>query len=152
MQVLLLKDVAGLGRAGDIKEVAGGYAQNLLLPRKLAVPLSEGAKKQAESLQEAAERKRARKQTEAKALASRIEGQVLVFKARAGEGDRLYGSITNSDVAERLSQALGTEIERRLVELEHPIKSLGEHAAAVKVSSGVSAKVRVIVERAKEEA
>jgi large subunit ribosomal protein L9 len=152
VQVLLLKDVAGLGHAGDIKEVAGGYAQNLLLPRKLAVPVTEGSKKQAESIHQAAERKRARKQTEAKALAARLEGQVLVFKARAGEGDRLYGSITSADIAERLSQALGIEIERRLVDLEHPIKSVGDHEVTVKVSSGVAARVRVVVERAKEEA
>src|SRR5512142_1755305 len=107
MQVMLLKDVAGLGHAGDIKHVAGGYAQNFLFPRNLAVPASEGAQKQAKILHEAAERRRDRKASEAKETASRINGQEVVFTARAGEGDRLYGSITNQDVAEKLQAQTG---------------------------------------------
>ena len=84
MQVMLLKDVAGVGHAGDIKNVAGGYAQNFLFARKLAIPVSEGALKQAKILQQSAERKRDRKASESKETAARVDGQEVVFSARAG--------------------------------------------------------------------
>ncbi|HEX9117932.1 MAG TPA: 50S ribosomal protein L9 [Anaerolineae bacterium] len=148
MQVMLLKDVPGLGHAGDIKNVAGGYAQNYLYPRNLAVAASEGAQKQAKILQDSAQRKRDRKASEAKETAARLAGQEVVFLARAGEGDRLYGSITSQDVAEKLQAATGIEIDRRFVELEHPIKTLGEHNVSVKFGAGAVANVRVRVERA----
>jgi len=152
MQVLLLKDVEGLGRAGDIKHASGGYAQNYLIPNKLAVPATDGAMKQARSIQDAAKRRTDRKLTEAKALAGRIDGQTLTFQMRAGEGDRLYGSVTNTDVAEKLSRVASAEIDRRWVDIPHPIKTLGRHAVTVKLGSGVSAQVAVLVERAAEEA
>jgi len=151
MQVLLLKNVEGLGHAGDIKEVAGGYANNYLIPRKLAVVATEGAQKQAKVLRDAAQRQQDRKLTEAKSIAAKVDGQVLNFKVRAGEGDRLYGSVTNADVAEALAQVTGLEIDRRHVELEHSIKTLGQHEVTVKLGSGVSAVVQVVVERAEEE-
>jgi large subunit ribosomal protein L9 len=150
MLVLLLKDVAGIGHAGDIKDVSGGHAKNYLFPKNLAVPASEGAQKQAESLREAAERRRDRKHAEAKGLATKIDGQVLTFKVRAGEGDRLYGSVTNGEIAEELSRVAKTEIERRQIELEHGIKSLGSHSVQVKIASGVAATITVNVERAEE--
>jgi large subunit ribosomal protein L9 len=147
MQVLLLKDVKGLGRAGDIKEAAGGYAHNYLFPNKLAQPLTDGAVKQAHEIQDAAARKKERKALEAKALADRVNGQVITFKARTGEGERLYGSITNADVATALSKAIGHEVDRRYVEIEHPIKTLGQHIVTVKIASGLAARVTVVVER-----
>jgi len=147
MQVLLLKDVAGIGHAGDIKEVSGGHAKNYLFPKKLAVPASEGAQKQAQSLREAGERRRDRKLTEAKAQASKLDGQLLTFKVLAGEGDRMYGSVTTAEIAEALSKVAKTEIDRRQIELEHPIKSLGQHSVPVKVASGVTATIVVNVER-----
>src|SRR5512142_1106487 len=132
MQVMLLKDVAGLGHAGDIKNVAAGYAQNFLFPRRLAIVATEGAQKQAKSLHEAAERRQVRKASEARETAARLDGQEVTFAARAGEGDRLYGSITSQEVAEKLQAQTGVAIDRRYVELEHPIKTLGEHAVSVK--------------------
>ncbi len=152
MQVLLLKDVKGLGEAGDIKEVAGGYARNYLLAQKLATPVTEGALKQAQSLREAAARRRERKLTEAKAIAAKLDGTMLHFSVRAGEGDRLYGSVTSGDVAEALTQATGIEIDRRIVDLEHPIKALGEHDVIVKLGAGIAAKIHAIVERSEEPA
>jgi large subunit ribosomal protein L9 len=150
MLVLLLKDVAGIGHAGDIKDVSGGHAKNYLFPKKLAVPASEGAQKQALSMREAAERRRDRKLIEAKALATKIDGQVLTFAVRAGEGERLYGSVTNGEIAEALSKVAQIDIERRQIELEHAIKSLGSHSVQVKVASGVTATIVVNVERATE--
>ena len=150
MQVMLLKDVPGLGQAGDIKHVAGGYAQNYLFVRKLALPATGGAIQQAKVLQQAAERRRERKTKQTKELAARLDGQEVVFSARAGEGDRLYGSITNQDVAEKLQAKTGVEVDRRFVELEHPIKSLGEHQVTIKFGAAAVANVRVRVERAEE--
>jgi len=151
MRVLFLKDVEGVGRAGDVKDVNGGYAKNYLLLRRLAVPATEGALKQAQALKEAAKGKSERKLTEAQSLASKIEGQVVLFRMRAGEGDRLYGSVTNTDVAEALSRSIGMEVDRRHVDLEHSIKALGEHPVTVKLGSGLNATVRVIVEKSEED-
>jgi large subunit ribosomal protein L9 len=147
---MLLKDVPGLGHAGDIKHVAGGYAQNYLFLRNLALPATQGAVRQAKELQASAERRRERKANEAKELAARLDGQEVIFSARAGEGDRLYGSVTNQDVAEKLQAQTGVEVDRRFVELEHPIKSLGEHQVTVKFGGDAVANVRVRVERAEE--
>ncbi len=88
---------------------------------------------------------------EAKALAARLDGQVLTFKARAGEGDRLYGSITGHDIAEALQRATGTEVDRRYLEIEHPIKSLGEHDVLLRLGAGATATLKVRVERSTEE-
>jgi large subunit ribosomal protein L9 len=150
MQVLLLRDVEGLGHAGDIKDVPGGYAKNFLLPRKLAVQATEGAARQAEELKAAADRRRDRKLTEAKTLAGKMAGVTLNFKVRAGEGDKLYGSVTSAEVADALSKSLGQDVDRKHIELEHAIKSLGPHDVAVKLDSGVHATVKVNVERADE--
>ncbi len=150
MRVLLLKDVKGLGHAGEIKDVAGGHAQNYLFPNKLAQPVTEGAVKQVQHLKEAVASKQERKATEAKTLASRLDGQTITFKARSGEGERLYGSITNADVAEALSKAIGHPVDRKLVEIPHPIKTLGQHRATVKVGPGLVANVLVFVDRAAE--
>lgn len=152
MQVLLTKNVDGLGRAGEIKEVAGGYAHNFLFARKLAVPVSEGALKQAEVVKEADVRRKERRATEAKTLADRLDGKVVVFHARAGDGDRLYGSITNADIADQLSRQVGQPVDRRLIELEHPVKTLGEHRLTIKIAAGASATVYVRVDRAAEAA
>jgi large subunit ribosomal protein L9 len=147
MQVLLLKDVKGFGHAGDIKEVAGGYALNYLIPNKLAQQVTEGAVKQSKDLRDAAVRKNERKTQEAKSLANKLDGQVLTFKVRTGEGERLYGSITSADIVEALSKATGIEVERKYVELEHPIKTLGAHPITLKIASGLTATVTAIVER-----
>lgn len=147
MRVLLLKDVKGLGQAGDIKEVAGGYAANYLFPHRLAQPVSEGAIKAAQQEKEAVARKQERKVTEAKTLAARLDGQTVILKARSGEGDRLYGSITSADIAEALSAATGVVVERKYVALDHPIKTLGHHPVVLKLGSGLTATITAVVER-----
>ncbi len=150
MQVLLIKNVDGLGRAGDVKEVSGGYAYNFLFPRKLAVPASESALKQAEAAKEAEARRRERQANQARRLVEELDGKTIVFRARAGEGERLYGSITNADIAEELSRLVGRPVERRMIELEHPIKTLGEHTLTLRIAPGTVATVYVRVERAAE--
>ncbi len=150
MRVLLLKDVKGLGRAGEVKEAAGGYAQNYLFPNKLAQPVTEGTIKQVQHVKEAIASKQERRAAEAKNLAARLDGQMITFKARSGEGERLYGSITNADIAVALSKTIGQPVDRKLVEIPHPIKTLGQHRATVKVGPGLVANVLIFVERAAE--
>ena len=150
MRVLLLKDVKGLGKAGDVKEVAGGYATNYLLPNKLAQPVTEGSVKAVEQAKDAEKRRLERKANEAKSLAAKLNGQTVVLKARSGEGDRLYGSITSQDVADALAKSTGLPVEKRFLELEHPIKSLGHHSVTLKLGGGLTATISVVVERSKE--
>jgi large subunit ribosomal protein L9 len=150
MRVLLTKNVDGLGRAGEIKDVAGGYAHNFLFQRKLAVPVTEGAVKQAEVTKDTEARRKERLANQAKTLVGELDGKTVIFHARAGDGERLYGSITNADIAEQLGRLVGHDVERRFIELEHPIKTLGEHKVTVKIAAGAAATVYVRVERSIE--
>lgn len=147
MKVLLLQDVPELGNAGNIFSVAGGYARNYLMPRKLAVIASKGALKQAEEIKEAALRRRARERANAEAQAQLIKGQKLLFAANAGENERLYGSVTSADVAERLSAAVGFEVDRRKIQLEHALRDLGIYELTVRLMPEVAATFKVAVVR-----
>lgn len=147
MQVLLLQDVERLGEAGDIKRVADGYARNYLFPRGLAVLATPGAIKEAELHRAAAARREVKALTEAQALAQVLDGMTVTFQARAGEQDRLYGSITNVAIAEALSEKAGQEVDRRKIELEEPLKELGTHAVTIRLAPEAEAKVSVVVER-----
>jgi large subunit ribosomal protein L9 len=145
MEVLLLKDVEDLGEAGEIKRVADGYARNYLVPRGLAVRATPGAIKQAEKQRQASSRRQAKELSEAQALA--LDGVSVTFQARAGESDRLYGSITNVNIAEALEEKLGQEVDRRKIEMEEPLKELGTHAITIRLAPGAEAKVTVVIER-----
>ena len=147
MEVLLLKDVEDFGEAGEIKKVADGYARNYLVPRGLAVRATPGAIKQAEKERQAAARRQAKELTEAQALAQALDGVSVSFQARAGESDRLYGSITNVNIAEALEEKIGQEVDRRKIEMEEPLKELGTHAITVRLAPGAEAKVTVVIER-----
>jgi large subunit ribosomal protein L9 len=146
MQVLLLKNVPGVGSAGEIKKVADGYARNYLFPNKLAVPATEGAVKQAETIKQAAARREAKTLAEAQELAKMLGQTTLTFYAKAGEGDRLFGSITSADIAEKLAEKQ-INVDKRKIELPNPIKALGERKVAIKVHPEVTAEVTVVVER-----
>ena len=147
MEVLLLKNVPGLGTAGQTKKVAEGYARNHLLPRKLAVLASDSALKQAEALKQAAVRREAKTRGEAEELAALIKQTVLTFRAKAGEGDRLFGSITSGDISDALARERKIIVDKRKIELEDPIKQLGTHAVGIKLHADVTATVTVIVEK-----
>jgi large subunit ribosomal protein L9 len=147
MKILLTQDVANLGHAGEIHGVAGGYARNFLMPRGLAVLATKGALKQAEEIRQAATRRRAQERANAEAQAEIIRAQRLLFNARAGENDRLYGSVTSADVAERLAAAVGFDIDRRRITLEHGIRELGIHELEMRLMSDVVAKFTVGVAR-----
>ena len=130
MKVLLKEDVDKLGYAGEIHNVADGYGRNFLLPRGLAVLATEGVLKQAAAWRARAEARRAERRAEYEGLTDKINGMHLVFRARAGESGRLYGSVTMIDVAERLNEELGTEIDRRKFDSQ-PLRDLGEHRITI---------------------
>lgn len=147
MKVLLMQDVPSLGTAGTVYSVAGGYARNYLMPRGMAVVATKGALKQAEEIRQVGVRRRAQERANADAQAQMITGKRLIFAANAGENDRLYGSITTADIAEKLSAAVGFEVDRRRIELEHPIRDLGIHSVQIRLMPEVNVKFTVAVVR-----
>ena len=147
MEVLLLKDVEQLGEAGEIKRVSNGYARNFLIPRGLAVIATPGAVRQAELQLESEARRQAKELDEAQALAQALDGRTVTFQARAGESDRLYGSITNANIADALSEQVEQEVDRRKIEMDEPLKELGTHAVTIRLAPGAVAKVTVVIER-----
>ncbi len=145
MKILLTQDVPNLGMAGDVHTVAGGYARNYLMPRGLAVLATRGALKQADEIKQTAMRRRARERANAEAQAEVIRGQRLLFEARAGETGRLYGSVTTADIAERLEEAVGFEVDRRRIQLEHAIRDLGIYDIELRFMPEVAATFTVAV-------
>ena len=146
MKVLLTKDVQKLGTAGDVKEVNGGYGRNYLIPQGMAVLATRGQVKQAEERLAAQHKREQAARRDAEAIAARINGQTLRFTARVGELDRLYGSITSSDIAEKLAAQIGVEIDRRKVDLDEPIKRIGIYPIKVRLAAGLEPLVNVVVE------
>ena len=146
MEILLKQDVQNLGSAGDIVNVKAGFARNYLIPRGMAMPATPGLRKQASQIKQASERRRLRELKTAQDLADRISQITLKFKAMAGESGRLYGSITSSAIAEALAAELDTDVDRRHIRMDHPLRELGEHDITIHLSHGVDATFKVIVE------
>ncbi len=145
MKIILLQDVEGLGKAGDLKEVANGYARNYLLPRRLAAGATPGLIANREQ-RVAAEQRRLEKQAEAnRQLAERLAQVALTFKARVGTQGRLYGSITSQDIATALREAEDITVDRRVIDLPDPIRSLGTFTVPVRVGPQLEPKVTVNV-------
>ncbi|MGB8647603.1 MAG: 50S ribosomal protein L9 [Anaerolineae bacterium] len=147
MEVLLIKDVPGIGKAGQTKKVADGYARNYLLARHFAVVASATALKQAEKLQQASIKREAETRDDARRLADMLAQVRLSFRVKAGENDRLFGAITAGDIAEALQSEHQITIDKRKIELEQPLKELGQHRVPIKLHPEVSAAVNVLVER-----
>jgi large subunit ribosomal protein L9 len=131
MKIVLRQDVPKLGEAGTVQEVKPGFARNYLIPQGMAVLATPGEVKTAEHNAGVKARKIAKQEAQLQSLADKIAGKRLEFTVRAGEGGRLYGSITASEVAEELAKVVGEEIDRRKVILEDPIRQLGEHSVTV---------------------
>ena len=148
IDILLLKDVPKIGKAGEVKKISDGYARNYILPQKLGVVATPDAVKQVEHVKKVEEKKRADALAEAHALATKLESAILKFRAKVGEGDKLFGSITPADIAERLQSEHKVAVDKRKVELGEPIKTLGEHRITVKLHPEVSAHIAVRVEKA----
>ena len=145
MKVILTTDVPKLGKSGEMKNVADGYATNFLIPQKLAVPAAGGAFRAWQHDIASREEKRAREREEAEIATNRISSTTLTMGVKVGEGGKLYGSITSKDIADALARR-GIEIDRHKIELEEPLKSLGTYKVAVKVYSGMTSEVTVVVE------
>jgi len=145
MEVLLLKDVRRLGKAGEIKKVADGYARNYLFPHGLAVLATEASRKEVAEQTAAKARRLAREQAQAQERAQDLKDVTLQFEAKVGESGRLYGSITSTDIAERLAAQVGAEVDKRRVLLAEPIKEVGRYKVDVRLHSNVTIAVTVIV-------
>ncbi len=142
MKVIFLQDVKGQGKKGEVKEVSEGYVRNFLLPKGLAKPASDGNLKTLE-VQNASEAKRKQQEkADAQELGKKLEEMKVIVKAKAGEGGRLFGAITSKQIAEALA-AQGIKIDKRKIELEEPIRTLGVTQVPVKLHPDVKAKLNV---------
>lgn len=146
MKIILRSDVRDLGRIGDLVEVKDGYARNYLLPRSLAVAATPGNIKDYQKKIASAKEREARERAAAIALADRIRGKRVTIIHRAAEGTtRLHGSVTSQEVATALGELIGETIDRRDIDIRHPIRSLGEYQVNVKLVRGLTIPVKVLV-------
>ena len=151
MKILLIKDVFKLGRAGDVKKVADGYGRNFLIPQGLAILATPGAIKQADRIRAKAAERRTALNNELGGLAEQIAGLRLLFPAKAGETDKLYGSITTQQIADAVEEATSFTIKRQQLEVQ-PIRTLGEHTVAARLTMDLVPEFTVVVYREGEAA
>jgi len=145
MKVILRADVPSVGNKGDVLDVADGYARNYLVPRGLAMKATKGVVAQAEAMRRNRAAKEARDVDAAQTAASSLQGARIEIPARAGEGGKLFGSVTASDIAEAIQAQRGIEVDRRRVGLDEPVKELSEVEVEVKLHTDVAATVTVVV-------
>ncbi len=150
MRVVLLEDLPGKGRAGDIKEVNKGYAKNFLLPRGLAMVATPTVIKQGEARLEREKLEGSVDRDKLVELAQQIEGKEIRFKARMGVGERLFGSITAADVAEELSRAIGSVIDKKKIDMEKPLHQAGSYEIGVRLAGDLKPQITVVIEEEKE--
>ena len=146
MKVILLEDVKSLGKKGDIVNVSDGYARNYLFPRNLAQEATAQNLNSAQVKQEAAAHKKEMEKKNAQEMAKQLENKGVVIKAKCGSTGRLFGAITNAEIAEALNQQTGLELDKKKVVLANPIKELGEYTVTVKLYAGVQATIGLKVE------
>ena len=147
MKVIFLKDVPNVAKAGEAKEVNDGYARNFLIPKKLAALAQGDVQQHFEAEQRAIARRQAQAEAEMEALAKKIEGKIVTLKSKVGAKDQLYGSITNADVAEALSKLIGSEIDKRKLELAEPIRHTGTFDAVVRLTGELTPGIKVKITR-----
>ncbi|HEV8206741.1 MAG TPA: 50S ribosomal protein L9 [Acidimicrobiia bacterium] len=145
MKVVLRDDVENIGRKGDLIEVTDGFARNFLVPRGLAMKATKGVMQQAEAMRRNREARDARDREAAQALADQLTGQRIELRARAGEGGRLFGSVTSADVAHAVRAQTGVELDRRKTQLAEPLKELGAVEVPVKLHADVEVTLTVDV-------
>lgn len=147
MEVILLKDVERVGRAGEVRDVAPGYARNYLIPQGLATRVTIGTLKQMQQQRQAEARREEELEVEAREFAAELEGVTLTLSAKTGEKDRLYGSITSGDIAVALEREIGKSVDRRKIGLEEPIRELGTYSVPFKLLSDLAPTITVDVVR-----
>ncbi len=145
MKVIFLQDVPNVARAGEIKEVAGGYGRNFLIPKNLALVANLGATRMVEVQRQIEARKQTQTEAEMIEMANQLEGKEITLKARVGAKDRLYGSITSADIALELQNQAGLVIDKRKIELSEPIRQLGSYEIAIKLAKDIIPKIKVTV-------
>jgi large subunit ribosomal protein L9 len=145
VKVILTQDVSSLGKSGELKDVADGYARNYLIKQKLAVPAAGGAYRAWQHDIASREEKRKREREEAEIAAQRISSTTLTMGVKVGEGGKLYGSITAKDIADALGRR-GIVVDRHKVDLDEPLKTLGTYKVAVRVFPGLTPEVTIAVE------
>jgi large subunit ribosomal protein L9 len=145
VKVILTKDVPKLGKSGEMRMVADGFATNFLIPQDLAVPAAGGAYRAWQHDIASREDKRVRERADAGIAATRIASTTLTMGVKVGEGGKLYGSITSKDIADALGRR-GIEVDRHKIDLDEPLKTLGTYKVAIKVFTGMTAEVTVVVE------
>jgi large subunit ribosomal protein L9 len=138
MKVVFLEDVKNVAKAGDVKEVADGYARNFLLPKKLALVNRPGATNSVKAIIEAKV-----EVEQAKKLAAQIEGKEVTLIVKMGAKDRMHGSVTSANIAAELKNIIGQEIDKRKIELDEPLKTLGSYEIAIKLSKGIEPKIKL---------
>jgi large subunit ribosomal protein L9 len=144
MKLILTQEVTGLGAPGDVVEVKDGYGRNYLVPRGLAIVWTRGGEKTIESIKKARDSRAVRDADHAAEVKAALEGSTFQVKVRAGEGGRLFGAVTTTDIASAISAA-GAEVDKRTIVVANPIKSLGAHTVKVKVHDDVEAEVSLNV-------
>lgn len=145
MKIVLREDVENLGRKGDLLEVAEGYARNFLVPRGLAMKATKGVVKQSDAMRRNRDAREVKDREGAQEVAGRLDGVRIEVPARAGEGGKLFGSVTNADIAAAVQKATGVELDRRTIQLDEPLKELGPQELAVRLHAEVTATLQVEV-------
>jgi large subunit ribosomal protein L9 len=145
MKLILTQEVDGLGAPGDVVEVKDGYGRNYLVPRGLGIRWSRGGEKTIESIKTARTARAARDEDHAKEIKTKLEANAVNVKVRAGEGGRLFGAVTTSEIADAITEISGEKVDRRTIVVTNPIKTLGKHEVSVKLHDEVSATVALNV-------
>jgi large subunit ribosomal protein L9 len=145
MIVILQQDVKGTGKKGDVVKVSDGYARNVLIPKGIAKEATEGNVKNLNRQKEIAAEKNAAQKAAAEATAAKLNESSVTIKAKGGDGGRLFGSVTNKDVADAMKDQLGVKIDKKKIELKNAIKNEGEFTAKIRLFAGVAADLKVIV-------
>lgn len=143
MKVILLQDVKNIGRKNDVVDVAEGYARNFLIPRGMAQEATSGNLRQRKQERAAQAQRQEREETEAREAAAKLEQHAIVMKVKAGEGGRLFGSVTAADIAAEVKSQTGVDVDRRRIDLREPLKTLGVHELSVRLYEGVHARLKV---------
>ncbi|ADH70224.1 MULTISPECIES: 50S ribosomal protein L9 [Nocardiopsis] len=145
MKLILTHEVNGLGAPGDVVEVKNGYGRNYLLPRGFAIRWTRGGQKQIDLIQRARSARDIRTLDEAQQVAGRVNALTVRLKQRAGEGGRLFGSVTPADIADAVKATGGPELDKRRIEIKNPIKAVGSHKVQVRLHPEVSATIKLDV-------
>ncbi|QFG70012.1 50S ribosomal protein L9 [Ornithinimicrobium pratense] len=145
MKIILTQPVTGLGEAGDVVDVKDGYARNFLLPRQVATPWTKGGQKQVDSIKAGREKRALRTAEEAATAKATLESTTVTVTARAGQGGRLFGAVTPSEIAEAIAASGGPQVDKRRIEVRSPIRAVGEHPVHVRLHDEVAVDVTINV-------